>query len=75
MSEALIITDSDKQKEFLYTGFCGNYKEKYAAISGIFYLVDNWLEKGILGLEEEFKKGYYGFAQKTIEKYQSTTIL
>lgn len=44
-------------------------KEKYAAISGMFYLVDYWREKGLVGLEEVFKSGYCGFTKKTADGY------
>lgn len=70
MREALGETDLNRQRQFLYDAICGNYREKYAAMSGMFYLVDCWKTKGVLGLEEEFKKGYYGFAQKTLKGYK-----
>ncbi|MEG2017261.1 MAG: hypothetical protein RR128_02230 [Clostridium sp.] len=66
MKEALVESNLDKQQEFLQEAFCGNYKEKYAAISGMFYLVDCWREKGLVGLEEVFKSGYHGFATRTV---------
>lgn len=69
MRVALVETDIDKQCEFLNDAICGNYKEKYAAISGMFYLVDYWREKGLVGLEEVFKSGYCGFTKKTADGY------
>lgn len=68
MKEALKEKDIDKQQEFLQEAICGNYKDKYAAIAGMFYLVDSWKEKGLEGLEEVFKQGYHGFSQKVIKK-------
>lgn len=66
MKEALVESNPDKQQEFLQEGFCGNYKGKYAAISGMFYLVDCWMLEGLDGLEEVFKVGYLGFSEKTV---------
>ena len=75
MNEALRETDVNKQSEFLYDATCGgNYKDKYASMAGMFYLVDCWMTKSISGLEEEFRKGYHGFAQKTLKGYNSTII-
>ena len=63
-------TNLNRQRQFLYDAIRRNYKEKYAAISGMFYLINRWKIKGTLGLEEEFKKGYYGFARKTLKGYK-----
>lgn len=66
MQSALGITDIIEQKKFLYDAIFGNYEEKYACMCGMFYLMDCWKRKGILGLEEEFKIGYHNFSKRTI---------
>ncbi|WP_346916446.1 hypothetical protein [Clostridium sp.] len=43
-------------------------------MAGMFYLVDCWMTKSISGSEEEFRKGYHGFAQKTLKGYNSKII-
>lgn len=67
MKSALCVTDDAEQKRFLYDAIFGKYEEKYACMCGMFYLVDCWKTKGVLGLEEEFKLGYHGFSKRTIE--------
>ncbi len=66
MRSALFATDSLEQKKYLYDAIYGNYYDKYACMCGMLYLVDCWKAKGILGLEEEMKKGYQGFSKRTI---------
>lgn len=66
ISEALEETNIDKQREFLKKSICGDYKEKYAAVVGMFYLVDCWKTQGVEGLADVFKSGYCGFAGRTV---------
>ncbi|BCN30987.1 DUF5700 domain-containing putative Zn-dependent protease [Anaeromicropila herbilytica] len=66
MQSAICAIDSIKQKEYLYDAVFGNYEDKYACMSGMFYLVNCWKRIGILGLQEEFNKGYHGFSKRTI---------
>lgn len=69
MSVALIETDPEKQSKYLYDAICGNYKEKYAAMAGMLYLVDCLKAEDISGLEKVFRHGYNGFAQKTLNEF------
>lgn len=66
MQSALSATDITQQKNYLYDAIYGNYYDKYACMCGMFYLVDCWKSKGILGLKEEFQKGYHEFSKRAL---------
>ncbi|MDD6796639.1 MAG: hypothetical protein PUE01_14755 [Clostridiaceae bacterium] len=66
MKLALCETKQEKQKKYLHDAFCGSYKEKFACMCGMFYLVDCWHDKGIEGIKNEFKLGYEDFAKRCI---------
>lgn len=67
MQEALVATDKQEQDKFLYNAIYGNYYEKFACMSGMFYLVECWQKNGIQGLKTVFEEGYAGFSVKVAE--------
>ncbi len=68
MKSAICATDSVEQKNYLYDAIYGNYYDKYACMCGMLHLVECWKKKEILGLREEFNKGYHGFSIRALGK-------
>jgi hypothetical protein len=66
MQSALGATDITEQKNNLFEAVYGNYYDKYPCMCGMFYLVDCWKSKGVLGLKEEFQNVFHGFSRKTL---------
>lgn len=67
MKEALKATDKHEQEKYLQDAIYGNYYDKFACMSGMFYLVDCWQKNGIQGLRTVFREGYAGFSTKAVK--------
>lgn len=66
MSAALAESTPEIQQKYLYEAFCGQYYEKYACMSGMLYLAEQWETGGNKALKKIFDEGYHGFTVKTI---------
>ncbi len=64
MEKALKCEDRVEQEQYLFSGQCGSYYEKFACMTGMIYLGRAWEREGVKGLKKIMEQGYQGFAQK-----------
>lgn len=58
---ALTETDPEKQRQFMIEASAGNFFDKFAAITGMFILVDNEAKR-----EEIYQEGYVNFLENSL---------
>lgn len=68
MRAALRETDPEAQERYRREAIFGRYYEKFACMCGMIYLAECWLRGGIPALLEEYRKGYHGFADRSLRE-------
>jgi len=58
LKSALAEKDHERQAALLEEANTGNFYDKFAAMSGMFYLAEQWNNDGIQGLKQELALGY-----------------
>lgn len=68
LAVAMAETDESQQELLLQRSCSGPYFEKFACMSGMFYLAKQWQRGGLAALMEECDGGCRGFCRKVVEE-------
>jgi len=68
LKSALAEKDHERQAALLEAAITGDYYDKFAAMSGMFYFADRWMKDGLHGLKQELALGYRDIARRIFEE-------